>query len=314
MDYSFHSYHCHLAEMTTDQRELEQHHLSVQTGVSGSEGILQISASQPYEPWSLAENWTPSRSTLVPQSMSSPQHPGYTDSWSATMSDPYNTNSSYSRDLVAENTYLLPEYSASTSNLPPIITSPAIMEQPTCELKRIDHDDPYNWQADPLSAWVDQRTCYTTKLEGDRSFHTSRAASPSPPISLSSYQSSSQSPESASPGGITSTADGNSPRTSFGGDHSEEEHVSDLPYSQLIFQALMSTEERKMPLQEIYSWFEQHTNKGKDQACKGWQNSIRHNLSMNAVRALSLHCHRHFQTLFLLAYLTPIYALGTLIN
>ncbi|KAJ9230715.1 transcriptional regulator family: Forkhead [Paecilomyces variotii] len=54
------------------------------------------------------------------------------------------------------------------------------------------------------------------------------------------------------------------------------------PYSALIYRALISAPGKKLPLQGIYSWFEKNTSKGKDQKCKGWQNSIRHNLSMNA--------------------------------
>lgn len=63
---------------------------------------------------------------------------------------------------------------------------------------------------------------------------------------------------------------------------SAPQDTSDLPYSKLIYLALLSAIDRKLPLQGIYRWFEQNTNKGKE-GSKGWQNSIRHNLSMNAV-------------------------------
>ncbi|KAL2128267.1 hypothetical protein VTI74DRAFT_9439 [Chaetomium olivicolor] len=52
------------------------------------------------------------------------------------------------------------------------------------------------------------------------------------------------------------------------------------PYAKLIYRAFLSTPRRAMTLQEIYQWFRENTNKGKG-ASKGWQNSIRHNLSMN---------------------------------
>ncbi|KAJ5574338.1 uncharacterized protein N7459_008765 [Penicillium hispanicum] len=285
MDYSFHSYHCHLAQMTTDQRELEQHPLSVQTGFPSSEGILQTGASQPYHPWPLAESWTASRSSLPPQPTMPAHHPGYTNSWAASIPEPYHANPSPSRALTAEDTYPFPYYSASSSDMPAMVGTPASMEQPTPHApKRSHHDDLSCWPTESHSSpWPGQRGhYYSTKLEGDRAIHPVRAVSPSPPISISSRQSSSQSPASASPGGTAVLVDANSPQTSFGGDHSEEEHGSDLPYSQLIFQALYSADGYKMPLQEIYSWFEENTNKGKDQSCKGWQNSIRHNLSMNA--------------------------------
>jgi hypothetical protein len=65
---------------------------------------------------------------------------------------------------------------------------------------------------------------------------------------------------------------------------SDDSGPTDLPYSHLIAEALKTAPDRKRTLQEIYSWFEQNTSKGRDQRSKGWQNSIRHNLSMNAVR------------------------------
>lgn len=57
---------------------------------------------------------------------------------------------------------------------------------------------------------------------------------------------------------------------------------ADPPYSKLIERALLSAPDMKLPLQKIYNWFEQNTTKGRE-GSKGWQNSIRHNLSMNAV-------------------------------
>ncbi|KAI9717869.1 MAG: hypothetical protein M1812_004396 [Candelaria pacifica] len=57
--------------------------------------------------------------------------------------------------------------------------------------------------------------------------------------------------------------------------------VNEEPYAKLIYRALMSVPERKMVLKEIYEWFELNTDKAKNTSSKGWQNSIRHNLSMN---------------------------------
>ncbi|KAM0441094.1 hypothetical protein ACHAPT_000399 [Fusarium lateritium] len=62
------------------------------------------------------------------------------------------------------------------------------------------------------------------------------------------------------------------------------------PYAQLIYRALMGAPGHAMTLQEIYQWFRDNTNKesknentGKKSGknAEGWQNSIRHNLSMN---------------------------------
>ncbi|KAM0345564.1 hypothetical protein ACHAPU_006494 [Fusarium lateritium] len=62
------------------------------------------------------------------------------------------------------------------------------------------------------------------------------------------------------------------------------------PYAKLLHRALMSAPGYAMTLQEIYQWFRENTDKdakkentpkrpGKN--AEGWQNSIRHNLSMN---------------------------------
>ena len=56
------------------------------------------------------------------------------------------------------------------------------------------------------------------------------------------------------------------------------------PYAKLIWRCLMEAPDHTMVLREIYEWFNEHTDKGKDPNVKGWQNSIRHNLSMNKVR------------------------------
>lgn len=56
----------------------------------------------------------------------------------------------------------------------------------------------------------------------------------------------------------------------------------DEPYAKLIYRALMSAPNHSMVLQEIYQWFRDNTTKGSSDS-KGWMNSIRHNLSMNAV-------------------------------
>ncbi|EKG13176.1 Transcription factor fork head [Macrophomina phaseolina MS6] len=54
----------------------------------------------------------------------------------------------------------------------------------------------------------------------------------------------------------------------------------DEPYSKLIYRALMDTPGHTMVLRDIYQWFKVNTDK-TDKETKGWQNSIRHNLSMN---------------------------------
>jgi hypothetical protein len=52
------------------------------------------------------------------------------------------------------------------------------------------------------------------------------------------------------------------------------------PYAQLIYRALLETPGHMMSVQEIYHWFRMNTDKA---VRKGWQSSIRHNLSVNNV-------------------------------
>ncbi|KND90955.1 Forkhead box protein I1 [Tolypocladium ophioglossoides CBS 100239] len=55
----------------------------------------------------------------------------------------------------------------------------------------------------------------------------------------------------------------------------------DEPYAKLIYRAFMSRPDHAMTLQDIYQWFRDNTTKAVSEK-GGWQNSIRHNLSMNA--------------------------------
>ncbi|KAK2599927.1 hypothetical protein QQS21_005311 [Conoideocrella luteorostrata] len=55
----------------------------------------------------------------------------------------------------------------------------------------------------------------------------------------------------------------------------------DEPYAKLIYRAFMDRAGHAMTLQEIYQWFRENTAKAVA-GTGGWQNSIRHNLSMNA--------------------------------
>ncbi|RPB20227.1 hypothetical protein L211DRAFT_530401 [Terfezia boudieri ATCC MYA-4762] len=55
----------------------------------------------------------------------------------------------------------------------------------------------------------------------------------------------------------------------------------EIPYAQLIYKALMSVPSRTMILGEIYRYFRENIPRFSKMRGKGWQNSIRHNLSMN---------------------------------
>ncbi|WQF90487.1 Putative Fork head domain, winged helix-like DNA-binding domain superfamily [Colletotrichum destructivum] len=63
----------------------------------------------------------------------------------------------------------------------------------------------------------------------------------------------------------------------------QEEDKRRKPYSALIHEALKQADDHTMTLRELYKWFRDHTDKIKGEGDTGWQNSIRHNLSMNKV-------------------------------
>jgi hypothetical protein len=67
---------------------------------------------------------------------------------------------------------------------------------------------------------------------------------------------------------------------------------SDQPYAQLLYQCLSEAEGHQMALRDIYDWFRRNTDKCANEELRGWQNSIRHNLSMNQVRWLPLPLFR----------------------
>ena len=91
------------------------------------------------------------------------------------------------------------------------------------------------------------------------------------------------------PGGIKNDSRGPSAEAAIE-ESDGDASVTSEPYAQLIYRALMSTPQHKMVLREIYDWFEKHTDKAKSKGSKGWQNSIRHNLSMNGVSFKNWQC------------------------
>ncbi|KAK4863627.1 hypothetical protein LT330_002405 [Penicillium expansum] len=137
-------------------------------------------------------------------------------------------------------------------------------------------EDHPNWPlSQPSHAFKDQQYNYS-QLEP---VQPPPDSPPSPLSEISSYHSP-HSLAASSPAMTAQTADRFSPRSSTG--DNKEERSSHPPYSVLIYQALKEAPGHKLQLQSIYSWFEANTDKGGDPNAKGWQNSIRHNLSMNA--------------------------------
>lgn len=66
----------------------------------------------------------------------------------------------------------------------------------------------------------------------------------------------------------------------------EEIRTVDKPYNEWIFECLLSASNHEMALHDIYQWFIENTPKGQIKNQKGWQNSVRHNLSMNDVSTI----------------------------
>ena len=105
----------------------------------------------------------------------------------------------------------------------------------------------------------------------------------------------SKSPAAAPPSSTTAANDapGTATASSGNGEHT--------PYAQLIHRALSSAPDYSMSLQDLYTWFQQHTQKCKPGE-KGWMNSIRHNLSMNAVSKSPFFSRWYHVPLFLLPF------------
>jgi hypothetical protein len=79
-----------------------------------------------------------------------------------------------------------------------------------------------------------------------------------------------------------------SPNDDFDMNADEDEEATDgKPYARLIWEALMEAPGHRMMLRDIYTWFLQNTSKPRESGGNGWQNSIRHNLSMNKVSVCS---------------------------
>ena len=61
------------------------------------------------------------------------------------------------------------------------------------------------------------------------------------------------------------------------------EKMNEVPYAKLIERALLEAKGNRLVLKDIYKWIEENTDKADNPEFKGWQNSVRHNLSMNGV-------------------------------
>ncbi|SMR41429.1 unnamed protein product [Zymoseptoria tritici ST99CH_1E4] len=59
------------------------------------------------------------------------------------------------------------------------------------------------------------------------------------------------------------------------------EETTDPCYAQLLHRCLKEAPDHTLSLKEVYEWVLQHSQKARNKD-RGWQNSVRHNLSMNA--------------------------------
>lgn len=79
----------------------------------------------------------------------------------------------------------------------------------------------------------------------------------------------------------------------------EEDEMDEAPnamaadpcYAQLLYRCLLDAPNHTMCLKDVYHWVSQHSQKARDPSSTGWQNSVRHNLSMNAVSHLEPSTH-----------------------
>ncbi|CAK3748725.1 Fork-head transcriptional regulator 2 [Lecanosticta acicola] len=81
------------------------------------------------------------------------------------------------------------------------------------------------------------------------------------------------------------------PHDDLFGEEEEREGAdpADPCYAQLLYQCLKEAPDYTLSLRELYEWIAQHSQKAKDPKNRGWQNSVRHNLSMNAAFARVPH-------------------------
>ena len=73
------------------------------------------------------------------------------------------------------------------------------------------------------------------------------------------------------------------PNTAYDQGYADDGSEYTEPYNKLLHKCLMEAPDHELQLKDIYDWFRQNTGKGHTPNEKGWQNSIRHNLSMNPV-------------------------------
>jgi hypothetical protein len=257
-----------------------EHTLSAQqTESSSPDSIYQINPLQPYNPGHQTEHWPRFRShqamTMTPLHQPSFHNPYVVGSGQ------YEHNANHPHPhphQQGQAAYLDSLYTCSRPD--PTMAVPCMGSFTTEERGQLPHEVHSDWTGQQHSPiFKGDEVCeFPAHLQ---SVHAVQNIPPSPLSTISSYES----PESlnlGSPTMMAQTMDQLSPGSS---EDDREDRPGPTPYSHLIFRALKDAKDKKLPLQGIYNWFERNTDKAKSSGSKGWQNSIRHNLSMNAVGA-----------------------------
>lgn len=68
----------------------------------------------------------------------------------------------------------------------------------------------------------------------------------------------------------------------------DDSSSSEVAYAHLLYKCLEAAPGHKMGLRDIYNWIHDNCDRVRLSGSKGWQNSVRHNLSMNQVRGCTL--------------------------
>ena len=130
---------------------------------------------------------------------------------------------------------------------------------------------------------------YSPRISQDNSPPTLTLCANSPYEPHVSTPASMEQPKAESPAGNTHASPASRKASAAPKASSTKDGVkSSEPYAKLIERALLNAPNHRMQLQEIYAWFVKNTEKTTSDD-RGWQNSIRHNLSMNAVSSTPLY-------------------------
>ncbi|KAJ5750417.1 hypothetical protein N7533_007445 [Penicillium manginii] len=240
-------------------------------------------------PWSQGENESWAVCSQPPGSGMPCSYSYYSPQWGGSvLVSEEATASPVSRPSIADQSY----YTSSLSSVSPkvstdnyLITSTSSQANPSHTQRSFDRETFTDWNDESFftpASFCAQDNPYPRHPNVSKNMAQPMKIRPTPSqsVSTSPRQSPSGSLDSTSPATNNAVGDDSSPRTSFG-ENSEEDPMTEPPYSALIYDALKDAPQRKLTLQDIYGWFQRNTNKDRDPTSRGWQNSIRHNLSMN---------------------------------